>query len=152
MGLEDSTLITETNLHTTVFKNVSLPLCPSITVVQLPPVRKHEIKWFACWHSVEKLPKKHRWKCTTLALTHPYCTVQWQYLYLKSQRWQEHPLGWSTVNDQFCPELVLNSWIIISNPAQIIVFRNTPQTPVAQNMCIWDTQVGLFCQGNLWEQ
>lgn len=27
-GLEDSTLITETNLHTAVFKNVSLPLCP----------------------------------------------------------------------------------------------------------------------------
>lgn len=130
-GLEDSTLITETNLCTTVFKNVLLPLCLSITVVQLSPVRKHELKWFACWHWMEKWPKKQRWKCTALALTHLYCTVQWQYLYLKSEV-TENPLGWSTVTDRFYPKLLLNSWIIISNPAQIIVFRNTLQTPVAQ--------------------
>lgn len=90
VSLEDSTLITETNLNSAqkCISFVSLLLSPWITVVQLSPVGQNELKWSAWWRWMEKRPKRHGQKCTATVLTH---LSGCYYLHCSLTKWIQNP-------------------------------------------------------------
>lgn len=77
MGLEDSTLITETNLHTTVFKKCFASSLPLNYCCATFPSEKTRVKMVCLLTLNGKTAQKEQMEMHTLALIHLYFTIQW---------------------------------------------------------------------------
>lgn len=128
--------------------------------MQLSPVGQNELKWFACWHWMEKGPKEHGQKCTASALTHLsvcsclHCSGEKPTRNISALSISEitevtKSPGWSTVTYQFYPKLVPNSWIITGNPAHIVVHGQCPTNICGPGSAHLGPSGGAFVQSKL---